>query len=382
MKRLLAKCKHILIMVLMISFRIFPIKNNKIMIVSFYGKGYGDSSKYICNYLLSHYPKVDIVWACNESYFNSLPVGVRFVKYNSFKYFYELSTAKIWIDNSRKNYYILKRKKQFYIQTWHSSLRLKKIERDAVDYLPKEYIKNAVSDSKKINAIIAGCEFSYNTYNNSFWYNGNILKVGTPRCDILFDKDEQSKLYDDIVLRYKIPKNKKLILYAPTFRKNNPEFRGNIKYQNFISNLGDDYILLVRFHPNSKMTLEEKDNIKNVTSYPDMQELISVVDILITDYSGCCFDMGIARKKCILFVPDLDEYLSSERSLYFDFSDLPFPKVKNESELIDAIKNWDDDEYLKKLEYFLANIGSYEDGKASERVANIIMEVIRNGKKI
>ena len=149
--------------------RIFPIKKNKIVITSFYGKGYGDSSKYICNYLINNQKEnVEIVWLVNDISDNNLPKEIKAVKYKSLRAIYERVTAKIWIDNARKHDYELKRKDQYYIQLWHSSLRLKKIEKDAINYLPKTYIKNAIHDSKMIDLMVAGCEFSYNTYKNSF----------------------------------------------------------------------------------------------------------------------------------------------------------------------------------------------------------------------
>lgn len=378
--------KQNLVKLLFYIFRVFPIKNNKIVVTSYYGKGYGDSAKYICNYLIKNYnDKVQIVWLVkNVNDNNYLPDDIKAVKYKSILSIFELATAKVWIDNSRKPYYFLKRKKQFYIQLWHSSLRLKKIEKDAEQYLPLSYLKNAISDSKKVDLMISGCDFSFNTYRNSFWYDGPILKCGTPRCDIFFDQETKNQIKRKICDEYDINYENKLIIYSPTFRKNSLTSHKNINFEEIIKILNEkddkNYTFLLRYHPNSNIEFNDTINVKNVSKYSDMQELICVSDIMITDYSGCCFDMALSNKPCILYVEDLNEYLSQERDLYFDFNDLPFSKAMDLNELVSIFKNFDFNDYNKRLEKFNDMVNFYEDGNASERVAKKIMEVIENGK--
>ncbi len=360
-------------------FWIFRIKSNKIVVVSFFGKGFGDSGKYICNELNKRNKDYDIVWLSKNTN-STFPDYVRVVKYNSIKSFYELATAKIWIDNSRKRPYITKRKKQFYMQTWHSNLRLKKIEKDAEKDLDKQYIWYAKRDSKMADAIIAGCDFSYNTIKNSFWYDGPIYKTGIPRCDELFNNN--SEIIENIKSKLNIKNINNIVLYAPTFRKNH-----NIdltKIGDLIEELKkkykNDFVLLVRFHPISKQIIEESKYTKNVTNYPDMQELIKVCSILVTDYSGCMFDAAIAHKKCILYVPDYDDYINNQRELYFDFETLPFNKTYTFKELGNAIINMNAKEYNFKINKFLKYINCYEKGDSSKKVADIIEEVLLNEK--
>lgn len=360
-------------------FWIFKIKNNKIVVVSFFGKGFGDSGKYICNELNKRSKDYDIVWLAKDvnSFF---PDYVRVVRYNSLKSFYELATAKIWIDNSRKRPYISKRKKQFYMQTWHSNLRLKKIEKDAGTDLDKQYIWYAKKDSKMANAIIAGCDFSYNTIKNSFWYDGPIYKTGIPRCDELFNNSNE--IIKNVKSKLGIENIDNVILYAPTFRKNH-----NIdlsEMNDLIGKLKEKYnknfILLVRFHPISNQAIEENEYIKNVTNYPDMQELIKVCDVLVTDYSGCMFDAAIAHKKCVLYIPDYEDYISNQRELYFDFDTLPFDKTYTFKELGNVVVNIDEAKYNSKIDDFLKYINCYEKGESSKNVADIIEGVLLNGK--
>lgn len=351
-------------------FSVFPIDTTKVIIVSYSGKGYGDNGKYIAEELIKD-KELKIYWAAKSKYKKSLPNNIRYVKMNSIKYLYHLSTAKVWINNSRFAYGTRKRKKQFYIQTWHSSLRMKKIEKDAEELLNPQYIKTCKKDSKMINLIVSGCEFSSNTYKNSFWYEGDILNCGTPRCDIFFYKNKILSLKQEICNKYNIDASKKIILYAPTFRKNMDENKAYINYNKMLTYLKNEYNLLVRFHPISKYKLNNKDII-DVTQYPDMQELIAISDFLITDYSGCCFDMLIKDNPCILFTKDKKEYFKKERDLYFSLDELPFPQVENEYNLSKMLNDFNYEEYREKTNRFKKEIKIYEKGIASKEIAKII----------
>ena len=118
------------------------------------------------------------------------------------------------------------------------------------------------------------------------------------------------------------------------------------------------------------------ENVINVTRYDDIQELLAISDILISDYSSLMFDFTITKRLCFLYVPDLEEYQSKDRKLYFNVKELPFKIAKSNDELIDKIVNFSNEEYNKSLELFLNKIGSYENGKASQKIAELIKNKI------
>ena len=118
------------------------------------------------------------------------------------------------------------------------------------------------------------------------------------------------------------------------------------------------------------------ENVINVTRYDDIQELLAISDILISDYSSLMFDFTITKRPCFLYVPDLEEYQSKDRKLYFNVKELPFKIAKSNDELIDKIVNFSNEEYNKSLELFLNKIGSYENGKASQKIAELIKNKI------
>ncbi len=366
-------------------YRRLPIKKNKIIAWNSLFKGFGDSPKYIIEYLCKNFPgKYDIVWVYDreKSPPKELPEGVRAVPYFSTQYLKEILTSKIIISNIRtgKMHFFNKRKGQFYIQTWHSSIRLKKIEGDAVKFLGEEYAKRAKEDSDKCDLIVSGCKFSTDIFKNSFWYDGDILQSGTPRCDIFFadnaDSTEKVRAY------YGLEKGTKTVLYAPTFRDSECDALHGIDIEGIIKALsekfGGKWAFLYRLHPNvAKDITPPCDTSYDATSYPDIQELIASCDLLITDYSSCMFDMAIRKMPCVLFVPDMEKYLSDERGFYFSIDGLPFPYALDNSTLIKSITDFDSEGYKEKVGRFLEDVGSYENGTSCKKLAEKIEEITK-----
>ena len=359
-----------------------PIKNNKIIFFSYYGSQYGGNPKYISQYIQENYPsdRFDVVWVFNDLSSKQYLKGVRKVRTMSLKYFYELCTAKVVITNYRTTELYKKRKNQYYIQTWHSSLRLKQIEKDAENALPAHYIRMAKKDSLKCDLLLAGCKYSTEIFNRAFWYNGEIFEHGTPRNDLLFENGEDKKR--EIYEKLNIPDHKKVLLYAPTFRKGNNLDVYDVNFERLAhtlaSKFGGEWTILVKLHPHlaSKSSEIISDrNVMDVSSFDDIQELLLIADVLLTDYSSLMFDFSITNKPCFLFVPDLIEYKSQDRGLYFDLEELPFHTSLNQTELEEEIREFDLNKYKHDLERFLNRVGSFENGKASEQLVKRIDEV-------
>lgn len=366
-----------------IPFLFMPIQNKKIVVCNYRGKGYGDNGKYIVDEIIKQNLEYDIVWQLEKDLIESahLPEQVRSVRYGSLKNLYELATAKIWIDNTRKAFSPIKRKEQYYIQTWHGSLALKKIEKDVESVLSKNYIYNAKRDSKMADLFISNGSHISNLYKSSFWYDGEILESGSPRNDIMFSGDDEA-VNERVRLFFNIDAKVKIALYAPTFRKTNDTDVYNLHYSNCIAALSEkfagEWVILIRLHPNVSYRSNEMkygNNIYNASLYDDMQELLAVADVLITDYSSSMFDFTLTRKPCFLYVPDVQEYMQ-DRTFYFNLEDLPFSLGENNDELIREIEEFDQDLYNEKLSGFFNAQGIVEDGMASKRVVERIKEVI------
>lgn len=363
-------------------FRMFPIKNNKVVITSYFGKGYGDNAKYIAEELLKE-EKFDIVWLLGDLS-DELPNAIRKVKYDSFAAIYELATAKIWIDNCRKPIYARKRFNQYYIQTWHGDIGNKRVENDANDSLYNSYIKMAKRDSKMADLFVSGNQWMTEKYRTSFWYEGEVAKCGYPRRDILYSDTEKIWFFKK---KLGVSEDSKICLYAPTFRKANNGIIDlsvyDVDWDSVLNALkqrfGGEWTILIRLHPNISQyskQLSIPNKAMNVTDYPDMQELMAVSDICITDYSSSVYDFAVTKKPGFIFAKDLSDYLK-DRGTYFDFSDTPFVVAETNEALIEAISNFDFVEYEEKHEHFYRDIlGMYSEGNASEYICGVIKGIV------
>ena len=374
------KCKHFVIRSMMTAFRVFPINRKKIVICNYFGKGYGDNGKAIAEALLKRDPELDIVWGVKSQFKGSLPENIRAVEYNSVKYLWELATAAAWVDNSRKNAGIKKRKKQFYVQTWHGTVALKRIEKDVEENLDEFYVAGAKNDSKMANIILSGCRFFTELCRRTFWFDGEIAEVGSPRSDALFNTDESKQA--EVKKALGIPQDKKVVLYAPTFRADGNLECYNMDFEAVLDALekktGDSWVFCMRLHPNVSDKadfIKYSDRIFSGTDYPDLYELIPACELVISDYSSVMFDAGLINKKVILFANDIESY-TADRNFYFDIKSLPFPLAESNDELLRKIGDFDENRYFDALSTFNKDIGYCENGTAADAVAERILKEI------
>lgn len=357
---------------------LFPIKKNKILFSAFSARSFSDNPKYIALELLKKSKDIDCVFILEDSPEEKLPSGIRMVKYNTLKYLYEIATSKVWVDNTRKQDFVRKRKGQIYIQTWHGALPFKKIEKDIVKILTPKYIKTAKNDSSMIDYLLTDSDFGKSIIEQSFWYNGKILITGSPRLDVLFKNNIELK--ELIQKKMNLDHNVKYLLYAPTFRDNGKTDVYNIDFDRIIRNLslrfGGQWQVILRLHPNIRdKNISKNLHVIDASMYPDIMDLFSISDILITDYSSTMFDFSLTGKPVFLYVPDLNEYLGMRNS-YFELKDLPFSKSTNEDLLEKSILKFDHNRYAGKVSNFFKRINLLEDGHASERVADLILKKI------
>ena len=221
----------------------------------------------------------------------------------------------------------------------------------------------------------------------SFWYNGEILKCGLPRNDIFFNRTEE--FIAGIRKKLNVPPDNKIIMYAPTFRDNPAILADVYKFnaakltETLKKKFGGKWTLLIRLHPNvawvnlSNNIFGNAENIINVTKYPDMQELLVVSDVLISDYSSSIYDFMILHKPVFIFAKDFDSYPKERgfKQLYFD---LPYKINRTEDELLDCIKNFDAKKLEPAIKKFLDVIIPFDTGHASEEVVKRIKSVIGN----
>ncbi len=360
--------------------RILPVKKNKIVFQSYYGRAYSDNPKYIAEKLRETGKNLDFVWVTNGKEDPNVPEGFRVVLFRSFKYIYEMSTAKVWVDNSRKEY-CMKKKNQYYMQTWHGGFTLKKVERAVETELEPCYVRQAKRDAEQSDVMLSNCNELSKIYSEDFWYSGEILQKGLPRNDCLFDfTDEDVK---NIRSSLKIENDIRLLLYAPTFRKNRGLKAYTLDYERCCKSLekrfGGKWKILLRLHPN---IFAAADNISfnerfviNASHYPDIQDLYIISDFLITDYSSVIFDFALLKRRAAFYATDISDYMS-DRGFYFSLFDFPFEICQNNDEAEKMILNFDDKAYSERLNDFLKEQDFSDNGKASDAAAEWILKHI------
>lgn len=373
--------RNILYIFILYLFRIFPIKRKKIFVANFKGKGFADNPKYIIERLNELDDSYKIYWMV-ESYKIKIPDYIVPVKKNTIISLYHIATARIWIDDCRKDLYFRKRKGQFYIQTWHAGIGNKLGEAFAIDKLPAEYILAAKNDSKMADLFLSNSEWLSCSYRNSYWYKGSILKKGLPREDILFD--DKLKFHKEICDFYEVENDTKFILYAPTFRNDGNIEVYNIDYKILLDSFNIRYKgcwkLIIRLHPNIQNlqdSIEYSSTILNGSKYEDINRLIMASDFVISDYSSCLFDALLANCNAFVYASDLAEYQEKERGFAFTWEEQPFLIAENNEQLSDIVMNFNDAIYKKKRKEFLNTCGFYEHGNASTEVAKYIINLTK-----
>lgn len=363
--------------------------------VVFYNTGgYFGHGKYIAEQLLKFREDLDIVWIVDDmNLYAHVPKGIRLVYgKNPKKYMPELETAKVWIYDNMVPLHYKKKKEQIYIQVKHwPSITLKTFGFDFFNFRKEdEQVEICKYNSEIIDYIITGSKFDTETCRSGFLFKGEVIQVGSPRSDILFNESgSKEKVCESLGVK----NHKKILLYAPTFRCKRgvyfkPEFyETNLDYELLLKNLtsrfSGDWNIILRLHP---IVAEASKNIKlpeyviDASDYNDSQELVAAADILITDYSSIMFEPAFVRKPVFLFAPDKKEYINGERKLLIDYDSLPFPIAESNDELAKNIKTYNKEEYVRKVDEFLKKYGVHEDGHASERAAKFILDLI-DGKR-
>lgn len=310
-----------------------------------------------------------------------VPPDIKIVYLQTWKYIWIINTAEFLITNTRTGLFFSswsKRKQQKYVMTWHSSMGIKRIEKDVENELDKGYIKISKRDSQQCDLILSGCRFRSDIIKRAFWYEGKILEKGTPRNDLLFNIEKIKTLKTHVYQKYKITSNKKIILYAPTFRKGYGLSCYLTDWNNILNEFkckfNSDFVVLLRLHPNLlKKHYDLGDivsckDVIDVTRYPDMQELLAVSEILVTDYSSSIFDMSLLLRPVFIYTSD---YATYNRGVYLDFKNMPFPIATTNTEFIDQIRDFDYIQYRNKVMYLQKEVlGTFEQGTASKAFYN------------
>ena len=241
-----------------------------------------------------------------------------------------------------------------------------------VDENDEIYLYEFIEESHNWDCLITSNSYSTKTLKESLNFKNKILESGYPANDVFYTKNQAFK--DSLKDKLNIPKDKKIVLYAPTYRKEAVD----LDVKKLHDNLNEDFIFIIKNHPNNFESLETdiNDFVMDLSSHDDIHELYLISDILISDYSSAFFDFAHSRKPILFYVPDIEAYLA-ENLLFKDIrGDFPGPQLTNVDELIDSIKNIDEitENYKEKYEIFYNKYCSIGQGSASEEVIKAVFD--------
>lgn len=365
-----------------------PINKKRVMFESFLGRNVSGNPKYLYEQMIKDGldNKYDLIWILNNIDEPINGSGKK-VKRKTLKYYYYMATSKYWIFNCRQADEIIKRKENIYLQTWHGTpLKKLAMDMDNVNMAGQtdinEYKEKFYNNSRRWDYLLIQNDYSREIFKKAFAFNKTILN-GYPANDILYTENNKESI-DKIKDKLNIPKNKKIILYAPTWRDDNfykkGHYRMNIELDldKMQKELGNEYIILLRMHYliTNNINIEKyKGFVYDYSQGYDIQELYLVSDILITDYSSVMFDYSNLNRPIIFFTYDIEQYRDALRGFYFDFEEeAPGPLVVDTEGVIECLKSIDDinKQYKNKKEKFYNKFCHIDDGNKAKEILDAI----------
>ena len=372
---------------LFIMIGLLPARKYSIVFESFLGKQFSDNPRAIYEYMKEHYPEYKLYWSVDPRFIDNFKdKGVNIVPRLSIKWLLIMASAKYWVSNSRMPLWIPKPKHTVYLQTWHGT-PLKKLAADMDDvFMPgtniENYKRNFLKESANWDYLISPNPYSTKIFRRAFAFKKEMIESGYPRNDFLYNANNEKEILA-LKKKYQIPTDKKVILYAPTWRDDQYFEKGKYKFdlkldlKHMQEQLGDQYIVLLRLHyliANHIDVSEYKGFAFDFSHHEDIRELYMVSDLLITDYSSVFFDYANLKRPMIFFVYDIEDYRDRLRGFYFDFEEkAPGPLVKTTEEVIEEINKLEKNKRLpRNFDEFYETFCSWEDGNATKRVVETV----------
>ena len=338
------------------------------------------------------YKDYEFVWVLKRNKKVKIP-NAKIIYYNSPQYFYYLSRSKFWVFNCKMPNHLIKKEEQVYLQTWHGT-PLKKLANDINIGADKTFYRTQVTkaqmaesyknDSAKYDYFVSPNEFSTGKFESAFQVDARkMIETGYPRNDFVTNVTPEE--IEALKVKYKIPTDKKVILYAPTWRDNNFNSKGYVQelkvdFNKWYEQLGDEFVVIYKPHyliVNKHIDKSLNKFLYSINENADINDLYVISDLLITDYSSVFFDYANLNRPVMFYMYDVVEYGSEIRGFYLDiYEDLPGAIITEEDELLSEIKNLDTytQETKQKLDVFNERFNYLQTGDCSKRVVDIMMK--------
>ncbi|MEU6084012.1 CDP-glycerol glycerophosphotransferase family protein [Streptomyces sp. NPDC047108] len=359
-----------------------PLRD-QVFFLSYNGKQYSDSPRAMHEELLRRGSDMTYLWAVRDGQV-VLPETAEAVRMWGTEWFEALATSRYIVTNGHLPEWVVRRPGQVIVQTWHGTM-LKKIGHDIETlHFDREYQNRLALEADNWSLLVSSNRFSTPILKRAFSYDGEIQEAGYPRNDYLYSP-ERDAIAEKVRAKLGLPADKKVVLYAPTWRDDQSHSAGQyifdlrIDLEDARRKLEDDHVLLIRRHSNVVDAVPGAGNgfVFDASEYPDIADLYLAADMMITDYSSVMFDYAHLKRPMLFFTYDLEHYRDKLRGFYFDFeNDAPGPLIRTSEELIDAIRDIEkvSVEYQDRFDRFHHLFCDLDDGSASARVVDRMLE--------
>ncbi|WP_268912711.1 CDP-glycerol glycerophosphotransferase family protein [Lentilactobacillus sp. SPB1-3] len=372
-----------------------PFDNTTIVFESFGGRQVSDSPYAIYQLFQKLYPGINMIWSIDRSLKSYCKEhGINYVVRRTSKWVRTLEKSQFWISNARYPSWVKKPSYVTYIQTWHGT-PLKKLGLDIENVsMPgtttAKYHKNFVKEANRWDALVSPNDYSTQIFRSAFGFNNQILKIGYPRNDELINTKPSE--IDDLKRELGIPLDKKVVMYAPTYRDNQFAQKGKYTFElpfdldDFKKSFGDDAVLILRMHyliSNALDISDYQDFVYDFSSHPNISDLYLVSDLLITDYSSVFFDYAYLKRPILFYPYDYHLYKEELRGFYLNYEkDLPGKIANTPEQLLEEIQHafkHPDMSANKQFMNFYDRFCAINDGLSSLKVVNYVMQQIEKG---
>ena len=353
-------------------FKLFKVKKNRIVFISNRRDGISGNYEYIYDKLIGN-RELDIrtVFDTVEGYFTC------------FKYGYYMATAKVLLvdDYIELIYKIPRREDNYLIQVWHACGAFKTFGFSRLGRPGGQKQKNNAHRNYDFCTVSSSeiCKYYAEGFGLSL---EKVVPTGVPRTDIFFSEEYKEKARNEIYSKYPHLKGKNVILFAPTFRGNGkksgyyPENR--FDFIKLYEHFKGEYVIIIKHHPfvNNRVEIpaEYEGKIIDMSDNEELNELLFITDVLITDYSSVVFEASLLDIPMLFYSFDLQNYIAT-RGFYYEYdSFVPGKIVYNMDSLIEAIDKKDFES--EKIDAFKHKFFDELDGKAGQRVADLVVSLL------
>lgn len=366
---------------------VLPVREEVILYESFNGNSLTCNPLALFRELLKHprYGSYLHVWVLNDisripEQYRRLP-NVAFVSRGSDGYLRHLATAKYLINNSGFPPYFVRRPEQKYLATWHGTpLKTLGKEQKYKFYDHKRTQRNFLQATHILSPNKHTSDIQLDSYDIRPLYTGLFAETGYPRIDLTLNASEADK--ERMRARMNLSADRPVVLYAPTWRGTLDDVAfDTTRLESDLEKLAElDCQVIFRGHSLLERVLSTDDIACQVVPADiDTNELLSIVDVLITDYSSIFFDFLATGRPVLYYIYDVEEY-EEERGLYFDMEEMPGIKARTIEELCDgvalAIRGEGIDAGHYRQSQALYNYR--DDGSASQRAIEFLFEDSRS----